>query len=125
MALDLRVELFSSDLTALVDFYVRVLGFELVDDRRRSAVPYVALRRDGVEIGAGLAWEPVDPSARAVPTGVEIVLETDDLVGERDRVVAARWPLAEDLTTRPWGLTDFRVYDPDGYYLRITDRRTP
>jgi hypothetical protein len=31
-------------------------------------------------------------------------------------------PLAEDLQERPWGLTDFRILDPAGYYLRITGR---
>jgi lactoylglutathione lyase len=50
------------------------------------------------------------------------VIEVDDVVAERDRVVAAGWPLEEDLQARPWGLTDFRVLDPAGYYLRITDR---
>ena len=30
--------------------------------------------------------------------------------------------MAEDLRARPWGLRDFRVLDPAGYYLRITDR---
>jgi hypothetical protein len=39
-----------------------------------------------------------------------------------DRVVAAGWPLEEDLQDRPWGLTDFRILDPGGYYLRITNR---
>jgi len=35
---------------------------------------------------------------------------------------AAGWPLDEDLQDRPWGLRDFRILDPDGYYLRITNR---
>ena len=43
---------------------------------------------------------------------------------ERDRVVAAGIELAEDLQEREWGLTHFRMRDPDGYYLRITDRRS-
>ena len=54
--------------------------------------------------------------------GLEIVLEVDDVAAERDRVVAAGWPLEEDLANRPWGLTHFRIIDPDGYYLRITSR---
>jgi hypothetical protein len=54
---------------------------------------------------------------------VELVLEVDDLGAEHDRVRASGWPLAEDLHERPWGLTDFRVLDPSGYYLRITDRK--
>jgi uncharacterized glyoxalase superfamily protein PhnB len=41
---------------------------------------------------------------------------------QRDRVVAAGWPLEQDLQDRPWGLTDFRVIDPAGYYLRVTSR---
>jgi lactoylglutathione lyase len=50
------------------------------------------------------------------------VLEVEDAAGERDRVVAAGWPLDEDLRERLWGLTDFRIVDPAGYYLRITNR---
>jgi lactoylglutathione lyase len=50
------------------------------------------------------------------------VLEVDDIAAERDRVVAAGWPLEEDLQDRPWGLTDFRILDSAGYYLRITGR---
>lgn len=46
-----------------------------------------------------------------------------DVAGERDRVVSAGWPLDADLTERPWGLLDFRLYDPDGHYLRVTSRR--
>ena len=29
----------------------------------------------------------------------------------------------QDLTDQPYGLRDFRILDPSGYYLRITDRR--
>jgi catechol 2,3-dioxygenase-like lactoylglutathione lyase family enzyme len=29
---------------------------------------------------------------------------------------------AEDLADRPWGLRDFRLLDPSGYYWRITSR---
>jgi uncharacterized glyoxalase superfamily protein PhnB len=61
-------------------------------------------------------------AARLPPAGVELVLEVDDVVAERDRVTAAGWPLAEDLQDRPWGMKDFRILDPAGYYLRITDR---
>jgi len=55
-------------------------------------------------------------------TGVELVLEVDDLDEEHARVTVAGWPLAEDLADRPWGLRDFRLLDPSGYYWRITGR---
>ena len=64
-------------------------------------------------------------AARLPPAGVELVLEVDDVVAERDQITAAGWPITEDLRDRPWGLRDFRVLDPAGYYLRITDRAQP
>lgn len=53
---------------------------------------------------------------------VELALKADDVVLERNWIIAAGWPLAEDLRDRPSGLKDFRVLDPAGYYLRIRDR---
>ena len=61
----LRFEIFPDDLDATVDFYLRVLRFRLIADRRDEPSPYVSLQR---------------------------------------------------------GLRDFRVLDPAGYYLRVTDR---
>jgi len=83
----------------------------------------VAVVRDGIEIGASHAWEPVDAAVRHVPAGVEIVIEVDDLAFEEQRVNASGWPVESPVRERPWGLTDFRVHDPDGYYIRLTSRR--
>ena len=41
---------------------------------------------------------------------------------KRDRIVEQGIELTEDFQKRDWGLTDFRVTDPDGHYLRFTDR---
>ncbi|GMA52189.1 hypothetical protein GCM10025857_35460 [Alicyclobacillus contaminans] len=54
--------------------------------------------------------------------GVEIVLEVDDVDELYERVQASGYPVSEPLLMRPWGLKDFRLQDPDGYYLRITSR---
>jgi lactoylglutathione lyase len=118
----LRIELFPDDLDGFVDFYTRVLGFDLVRDERDSPHPYAAVALGSVQIGAVRAWAAVDPATRNLPGGVEIVIEVDDLAAAHRRVVDGGWPLAEDLVERPWGLTDFRVLDPAGYFLRITDR---
>jgi lactoylglutathione lyase len=119
--ISLRIEIFPADLNATVRFYVDLLGFALVVDRRADELPYLALQRDAVTIGAvavpgGLA------AHRQPPTGVEIVLEVDYLHTERDRLRHAGWPIVEDIMRRPWGLQDFRVLDPDGYYLRFTSK---
>jgi predicted enzyme related to lactoylglutathione lyase len=118
----LRCEIFPADLDATVEFYTRVLGFILAADRRDTPEPYVYLRRGNVRIGAVGSVVADATAERLPPTGTELVLEVDDVAAERDKVVAAGWPLTADLAHRPWGLTDFRVTDPAGYYLRITNR---
>jgi lactoylglutathione lyase len=99
-----------------------VLGFTVVRDERTAPSPYLALGRDDVRIGAAERAEAVDPAARRPPTGVELVFEVDDLDVERIRVADAGWPVQDEVTRRPWGLRDFRLLDPDGYFVRITDR---
>jgi predicted enzyme related to lactoylglutathione lyase len=122
MPLTLRFEIFPHDLDATADFYERVLGFSVVHDRRSAEQPYLWLQRDEVRIGAAARPETAAVSDRRPPTGVEIVLEVDDLAVERDRVARAGWPVSDDITPQPWGLRDFRLLDPSGYYLRLTER---
>jgi lactoylglutathione lyase len=123
MDMTLRCEIFAADLDAEVDFYTRVLRFGITKDERALPIGYVAMTRGAVRIG--VARRPVEGSAeRRPPVGVEVVLEVDDVAGERDQVVAAGWQPREELQDRPWGLTDFRLVDPAGYYLRITNRET-
>ncbi|HEY5115614.1 MAG TPA: VOC family protein [Nakamurella sp.] len=122
MPTTLRLEIFPADLNATVRFYVDLLGFTLVTDRRGDEQPYLALERDAVRIGAAARPGEGNRAQRRPPIGVEIVLEVDYLHAERDRIRHAGWPIEEDIVRRPWGLQDFRVTDPDGYYLRITHR---
>ena len=121
MPVSLRLEIFPADLNATVRFYVDLLGFAVVEDRRTDQLPYLALQRDAVRIGV-VPMPGANPAHRHPPTGVEIVLEVDYLHAERDRIKLAGWPIEEDIMRRPWGLQDFRVLDPDGYYLRFTSR---
>ena len=123
----LRLELFVADLDASIRFYERVLAFEL----QRREPDYASLRADDVILGLGaIAKLPDrDPGPGFTRSrlhadrgaGVEIVLEVDDLGAALDRVQRARHPLVETIRDRPWGLRDFRLVDPDGYYWRVTE----
>jgi predicted enzyme related to lactoylglutathione lyase len=125
----LRCEIFPPDLDATVDFYTHVLGFNIARDERTAKRPYVAFERGTVKLGAAERKDPHDREHRRPPTGVELVLEVDSLEAERERVAQAGWAVVEDITARPWGLSDFRLLDPSGYYWRITEAsstpRTP
>jgi catechol 2,3-dioxygenase-like lactoylglutathione lyase family enzyme len=125
MASSLRLELFVSDLPRSVEFYRSVLGFEV--DRHQE--DYAGVRDGSVVLGLvpvtnlpeshGPGFTPARP-ADARGLGVEIVIEVDDLSAAAARVTTAGHPMSEPPQRRPWGLTDFRLFDPDGYYLRIT-----
>jgi predicted enzyme related to lactoylglutathione lyase len=121
----LRLELFVTDLRASVDFYTRVLGFAI----ERESDDYMAVRNGHVLLGLGPAaglspahyFRPEVTHARK-GVGVEIVLEVDDVQAALQRVIDQGARVHTPLKQRPWGLTDFRIVDPDGYFLRITSR---
>ncbi len=122
----LRLELFVTDMENSIDFYTNVLGFE----RLNGQPNYVPVRSGSVEIGLGPAaalpemhhFNPdVKTSRRGL--GTEIVLEVDDVESFFKKVKAKGYQgILSPLRKRSWGLSDFRIADPDGYYLRITSR---
>jgi lactoylglutathione lyase len=126
MAMTCRFELFVADVNATIAFYTDVLGFNL--DRRDET--YASLVHGQVTIGVGRIADlpehgdgPGFTQQRVVAcrgAGVEIVLETTDLDSVYAHVIACGQPVVDHLRQRPWGLRDFRIADPDGYYLRIT-----
>jgi hypothetical protein len=69
---------------------------------------------------------------RETPRGyaVEIGIMVDDIHGYYDRVLEAAdtvddLRVVRPLMKRPWGLHDFRVTDPAGFYLRFTEPYDP
>lgn len=119
MDASLRVEIFPSDVNAATAFYER-LGFQLIE-LKQGPPRYASIRLGSVRIGVCEA-EPIDPARRAHPVMTELVIEVDDVRAARQRIVEQGVELSEDLREREWGLVDFRVTDPDGYYLRFTGR---
>ncbi len=51
--------------------------------------------------------------------GIEIVLMVKDIQKFYEEI-KSKLEIREPLQLRPWGLEDFRVVDPFGYYLRFT-----
>jgi lactoylglutathione lyase len=122
----LRIELFVEDLDASIRFYEGALGFRLV----RWEADCASLERGGAVLGLGsiakLAADGPGPGftrarlAGVRGAGVEIVIKVEDVDSALQAVLRAGVRVVEPLRDRPWGLQDFRIADPDGYYLRIT-----
>jgi lactoylglutathione lyase len=125
--MDLRLELFVEDLDESVSFYRRALGFEVVREERGD---YASLRSGDITLGIGPIAKLSETGGyftRGIASqrrglGVEIVMEVDDLSAAHRRVLDSGYTVFEPPQQRPWGLRDFRIVDPDGYYLRVTSR---
>lgn len=127
MTMGLRMELFVEDVSRSVAFYRDVLGFTVGAGGNEQ---FTDVQHGGVEFGICLRTALPEnhhfdqPSfAHRKGLGVEIVLEVDDLAAVYGHVQAQGYPIIEPLQRRPWGSTDFRLVDPDGYYLRLTDSK--
>lgn len=53
--------------------------------------------------------------------GLEIVIQVADVRSYYEQV-RRKVEILEPLQLRPWGLEDFRLVDPFGYYLRVTSK---
>lgn len=121
----LRAELFVTDVARSTAFYRAVLGFETL---REDPSGYSSLDREGAVLGLNnIAHLPEGHPARprpgeAVGRGVELVVIVEDIAAIHASASESGLAAVSELVTQAWGLTDFRVVDPDGYYVRITSR---
>jgi lactoylglutathione lyase len=123
--MSVRLELFVQDMEQAIAFYVQILGFAVL----RQEEDHASLRNGTCLFGLGpITTLPAEHYFRhsklsaARGLGVEIVLEVDDIHRTYEHVQSCGYPIEGPLQRRKWGLTDFRLVDPDGYYLRITSR---
>ena len=115
----MRIEVFPSNMRRFFNFYVGILQFRI----EKQEGTYAFIRRDDIFIGAIEVPNNdsfTEKDYRRPTKGIEIVFEVDDLAAERDRIKAKGWKVEDDIKMQPWGLEDFRLVDPDGYYVRIT-----
>ncbi|WP_085991094.1 VOC family protein [Oceanobacillus senegalensis] len=67
----------------------------------------------------------VSDGAQKDGLGVETVLKVDEVKDVYHQVIAKGYLIYSVLTKRPWGMIDFIIFDPDGYYIRITSKDLP
>lgn len=116
-----HVEFHVADVDGSIAFY-SALGFSLV----RRWEDWALMDRDGARIGL-----QGDAYARSHPhyftekldgdrgVGVEVAIEVDDL-GAAFESATRLGAVVKGLQDRSWGARDFRIADPDGYFVRFT-----
>lgn len=118
--LDSKFELFVTDAAESIRFY-EVVGFSVVHAKPDG---YSTIRsgRTVMALSPVPWWLPlrVVGVLRHPPIGTEIVLYTGRLDDLRERLVAAGHS-PSPVVLQPWGDRDFRITDPDGYYVRLSE----
>lgn len=122
------LELQVPDFQKAKDYYIK-LGFEQVWERPPEGFKgYLILKKENNILcfwaGNEKVWEQehFKPYSKESKRGyaVEIVLMVTDVNNFYEQVKSFA-NVVEPLQKRPWGLIDFRVEDPFGYYLRFTE----
>jgi glyoxylase I family protein len=113
----IRVRYMVSDLGPCVDFYTKVLGFQVKQERSPN---FAMLSRDNLELvlstpfGPGGAAKPMKDGRKAEPGGWNrIIINVDDLNAEIDRLRKARVHFRNDVATGPGG-SEILLDDPSG-----------
>src|SRR2546421_5533679 len=117
-----KIEIYVSDVARSRAFY-EALGFRVV--RQFEDWLMLALGDNVLDIqGDGHALvgpHYFTPEISRFPrgTGVEISIEVDDLDGLFERARMQGVDIVKPPQDRPWKARDFRIADPDGYFIRF------
>ena len=120
VALELHVPCFNEALTFYERFGFRAVWREPRYLVLRSGLDLIAFYGGTPEV-ADHSYFSSYPSSTKRGYGVEIILLVDDLEAALSALPPTT-PLLAPISVRPWGVRDFRIEDPFGYYLRITER---
>lgn len=114
------------DPAAFADWYVEHLGFTV---RRRGGPP---VHMHFIADSSGMLVEVyrnekalVPDYPRQDPLVAHIAYVSDDLVADRQRLLAAGATVAEDTTTTPAGDTLCMLRDPWGFPIQLAQRAEP
>lgn len=125
--MNLVAELHVPNFTTIKEFY-QSLGFRIVWERQPDGEKgYLVMEIEGNVLCFWPGTEEVFnqsyfkqfPRNTVRGYGVELVLQVKD-VNRLYQAAKSLGAVVEDMMDRPWGLTDFRIADPYGYYLRFT-----
>lgn len=122
------LELHVNDFLKVKNFYSR-LGFKEVWERKpEDKKGYLVLKRNdnilcfwpGNENVYEQEYFKNFPKETKKGYGIEIVIMAEDVEALYEKAKAFA-NIVQELETKPWGLKDFRIEDPFGFYIRFTE----
>jgi lactoylglutathione lyase len=119
---EMFIELYIKDVAFHTTLFVDILGF----DNSKQLGNWLDLRKPGQRLM--LNWEDLPQthpfaqyrSENRLGAGVETAFVVDDVVAVHRQCQQLQGGQVSDVVTQEWGMTDFRITTPEGYYIRIT-----
>lgn len=118
-------ELHVRDLPASVAFWRDVLGFEVERQDPDFAVVRMASSAGSamVMLSASDVAVELRPGDAERGLGLHLRIAVDDIDAHHERVRAAGVPIVWPLEDRSYGLRDYMIREPDGFYVRFARPR--
>lgn len=117
-----RLELFVEDLQRSIRFYEEILG--LIFSKKNESGAMVKLEGFTLLLTPDYILDENHYLKKGSLTpkgkGIEIIIVFDNIEQVYQHVLEEGYPVESNLKTQSWGMKDFRIVDPDGYYLRLT-----
>ena len=118
-------EIFAEDLGRSRAFYTHAIGLAVT----RESPAFIVMERGEAKLHL-VAREHMPVAQRrrgcvGMPAAcaVELCFEVPDIVAAYEQARQSGHSVTEPLRDQPWGRTDFRMFDPDGVYVRVTGQR--
>ncbi len=118
-------EIFAEDLGRSRAFYTNAIGLAVTQESpafivmERGAAKLHLVSRDHLPAAQRRRGCVGMPAACAV----ELCFEVPDIIAAYDLARQSGHSVNDPLRDQPWGRTDFRMFDPDGVYVRVTGQR--
>ena len=118
-------EMFVADLALSRAFYTGAIGLLVTHESpafiglEKGAAKLHLVSRDHLPAAQRQRGCDGMPAACAV----ELCFDVPDITAAYDLARQSGHSVTEPLRDQPWGRTDFRMFDPDGVYIRVTGQR--
>ncbi|MFP7487601.1 VOC family protein [Priestia filamentosa] len=123
--MNFRLELFVEDLKRAIRFYEDIIGLTFSKKNETGAMIKqdhfsLLLTHDSIlDENHYFKKGGLHPKGK----GVEVIIVSDDIEKLYNHVLEGNYPIESKLELRSWGMRDFRIVDPDGYYVRLTSHK--
>lgn len=122
--MNFRLELFVENLQKSIKFYEEILNLTFSNKNENGAVikqdNFALLLTPDIILDENHYFKKggFNPKGK----GVEVILVSDNIEKLYKYVLERNYPIESELKLQYWRMKDFRIIDPDGYYLRLTSK---